>query len=98
MKEFLRRGGWVFLAVLFVGTALVGGIYALVSNSSSGNQSSSYISCPIKAVTANQPRLNGKLQGAKLAGFTPVNSVGYLQCWDLKKGTGATATATSTIT
>lgn len=98
MKDFLRRGGWVFLAVLFVGTALVGGIYALVSNSGSNNPSSNYINCPQKTVTAKQQKVNGKLQGAKLAGFTPVNKVSYLQCWDLKVGTGATATANSTVT
>lgn len=98
MKEFMRRGGWVFLAVLFVGTALVGGIYALVSNGGSSNPSSSYINCPRKSITAKQQKVKGKLQGAKLAGFTPVNSVSYLQCWDLKVGSGATAAATSTIT
>lgn len=98
MREFLKRGGWVFLAVLFVGTALVGGIYALVSNSGSNNSSSSYINCPAKTITAKQQKVKGKLQGAKLAGFTPVNNVNYLQCWDLKTGTGATATASSTVT
>lgn len=98
MKEFMRRGGWVFLAVLFVGTALVGGIYALVSNSGSGNPSSNYIKCPTKPITASQQKVKGKLQGAKLAGFTPVKNVSYLQCWDTKIGKGSTATATSTVT
>jgi FKBP-type peptidyl-prolyl cis-trans isomerase FkpA len=98
MKEFMRRGGWVFLAVLFVGTALVGGIYALVTNSGSSNPASNYINCPQKTVTAQQQKVKGKLQGAQLAGFTPVKSVSYLQCWDLKVGSGATATATSSIT
>ncbi len=98
MREFLRRGGWVFLAVLFVGTALVGGIYALVSNSGSSNPSSAYINCPQKTVTGKQPKVKGKLQGAKLAGFTPVKNASYLQCWDLKVGSGATATANSTVT
>lgn len=98
MKEFLKRGGWVFLAVLFVGTALVGGIYALVSNSGSSSPSSSYIKCPQKTITAKQQKQNAKLQGAKLAGFTPVKNVSYLQCWDLKVGSGSVATAASTVT
>src|SRR6266550_3860049 len=98
MREFLKRGGWVFLAVLFVGTALVGGIYALVSNGSSGSQNSNYISCPAKKVSAQKAGKDGKYQNAKLVDFTPVRSVSYLQCWDLKTGTGAAATATSTVT
>lgn len=97
MKNFLRRGGWVFLALLFVGTALVGGIYALVANGGSGG-SNNYIDCPAKKVGTQKPGKNKKYQGAKLVDFTPVQSVGYLKCWDIKKGTGATATATSQIT
>ncbi len=97
MREFLRRGGWVFLAVLFIATALGVGIYAFVVNTHPGSNSN-YIGCPTKSVSTQKPGQNGKYQGAKLVGFTPVKSVGYLQCWDLKVGNGATATATSTIT
>src|SRR5579862_4683546 len=97
MKEFMRRGGWVFLGFIILGSALAGGIYSVIAGGSNG-QSSSYISCPTKSVTTQKPGSNGKYQGAKLVGFSPVKSVGYLQCWDLKVGTGTTATATSTIT
>ena len=44
----------------------------------------------------NEP--TGKLEGTKLAGFTPVKKTDLLQCTDLKVGTGALATATSKIT
>jgi|SRR5579862_300493 len=98
MKEFLRRGGWVFLATLFIVTALGVGIYAFVVNTNGSSSNPNYISCPVKAVTAKQQTINGKYQGAKLAGYTPVKHVGYVSCQDLKAGTGATATASSTIT
>jgi FKBP-type peptidyl-prolyl cis-trans isomerase len=97
MREFLRRGGWIFLALLFVVTGLGVGVYAFVVNTKSG-PNSNYINCPIKPVTAKQQTLNGKYQGAKLAGFTPVKHIDYLQCQDLKAGSGVTATASSTIT
>src|SRR5438105_2086330 len=97
MREFLRRGGWIFLALLFIVTALGVGVYAFVVNTNS-NSNSNYISCPVKPVTAKQQTKNGKYQGSKLAGFTPVKRVDYLQCQDLKVGSGATATASSTIT
>ncbi|MGH7156597.1 MAG: FKBP-type peptidyl-prolyl cis-trans isomerase [Candidatus Saccharimonadales bacterium] len=97
MKEFMRRGGWVFLGLIIVGSALAGGIYSVIaggSNSSTNN----YINCPTKSVTTQKPGSNGKYQGAKLVNFTPVKHIDYLQCQDLKVGTGSTATATSTIT
>ncbi|HEX5447968.1 MAG TPA: FKBP-type peptidyl-prolyl cis-trans isomerase [Candidatus Saccharimonadales bacterium] len=99
MRNFLRRFGWVLLALLFVVTALAGGVYAFFQNSGgSSGQSNGYTTCPSKSVTAKQSKINGKVQGAQLAGFTPIAHVGYLQCWDLKTGTGATATPTSTVT
>ena len=97
MKEWLRRGGWVFLGIIIVGSALVGGIYSIVAGGSNG-QSNNYISCPSKQVGAQKPAKDGKYESAKLVDFTPVKHVGYLQCWDLKVGSGATATANSTIT
>jgi FKBP-type peptidyl-prolyl cis-trans isomerase len=96
MREFLRRGGWVFLGLVIVGSALVGGIYSLVAGGS--NSQSSNSSCPVKKVGVQKPGKDGKYQGAKLVDFTPTNSAGYVQCWDLKVGNGATATANSTIT
>lgn len=99
MGEFLRRGGWLFLAILFLVTGFGVLVYASVANdNSSSNQGSNYLNCPSKTVGQQKPGKNGKYEGAQLVDFTPVKSVGYVQCWDLKKGTGATATATSTVT
>lgn len=98
MKEFLKRGGWVFLAVLFVVTALGVGIYAFVVNTHPSNPSSNYISCSKETIGQQKPGKDGKYQAAQLVGFTPVKHVGYVQCQDIKVGTGATATASSTVT
>lgn len=84
------------MGVIIVGSALAGGIYSLLSGGTSGQ--SNYISCPAKSVSTQKPGSNGKYEGAKLVGFTPVKSVSYLQCQDIKVGTGAVATGTSTIT
>jgi FKBP-type peptidyl-prolyl cis-trans isomerase FkpA len=97
MKEFLRRGGWVFLGIIIVGSALVGGIYSLVAGGSS-SPSSNYINCPVKKVSQQKPGKDGKYQGAQLVEFTSVKKVDFVQCNDLKVGSGATATASSTIT
>jgi FKBP-type peptidyl-prolyl cis-trans isomerase len=100
MREFLRRGGWLFLAILFIVTAVGVGIYAFIVNTHTNpnDQSSNYITCPVKKVGEQKPGKNGKYQGAQLVDFDTVKHVGYLQCWDTKPGSGATAKATSTIT
>jgi FKBP-type peptidyl-prolyl cis-trans isomerase len=97
MKEFLRRGGWVFLGVIIVGSALVGGIYSLVAGNSN-SPSSNYISCPVKKVGQQKPGKDGKFQGAQLVDFTPVKKVDFVKCQDIKVGSGVAATASSTIT
>jgi len=99
-KERIHRFIWLFMAILFIVTALGVGVYAFwVNTKGSGNsQANNYIKCPVKPVAAVQTKKDGKLQGEKLAGFTPVKHVDYLQCQDLKVGTGATAAPTSTIT
>lgn len=100
-KEHLHRFIWLFMAILFIVTALGVGVYAFWTNTHNGGtngQANNYIKCPLRPVTAKQATKNGKLQGAKLAGFTPIKSVGYLQCQELKVGNGATVTASSTIT
>lgn len=96
MRDFLRRGGWVFLGVIIVGSALAGGIYSVLSGGTNGQNNN--ISCPAKSVSAQKPGSNGKYEGAKLVDFTPIKHVSYLQCQDIKVGAGATATATSTVT
>jgi len=97
-KEHIHRFIWGFMAALFVVTALGVGIYAFWVNTHDSNQSGDYINCPVKPVTAKQQKKSGKLQGAKLAGFTPVKHIDFVKCQDLKVGTGATATANSTVT
>ncbi|MBX4190746.1 FKBP-type peptidyl-prolyl cis-trans isomerase [Candidatus Saccharibacteria bacterium] len=98
MREFLRRGGWVFLAVLFIVTALGVGIYAFVENTKDSSNSSNYIACTQKKVGEQKKAKNGKYEGAKLVDFTPVKHIDYIRCQDSKIGTGATAAASSTIT
>jgi FKBP-type peptidyl-prolyl cis-trans isomerase FkpA len=97
MKEFLRRGGWVFLGVIIVGSALVGGVYSLVAGNSN-NPSSNYINCPAQKVSQQKPGKDGKYQDAQLVDFTPVKKVDYVQCKDIKVGSGAVVTPSSTIT
>jgi hypothetical protein len=97
MREFLRRGGWVFLAVLFIVTALGVGVYAFLQNTHTTPESG-YIKCPTKKISEQKPGKDSKYQGAKLVDFKPVKHVSYLQCWDTKVGNGAIATATSSIT
>lgn len=97
MKEFLRRGGWVFLALLFVVTALGVGVYAFVSGTHPAG-SNDYISCGKQSVGKQKPGKDGKYAGATLVDFTPVNHVSYVKCEDLKVGTGAVATPSSTVT
>jgi FKBP-type peptidyl-prolyl cis-trans isomerase len=100
MREFLRRGGWIFLALLFMVTALGVGIYAFVVNTKNNpnDQSSNFINCPSLKTSEQLPGKNKKYEGAKLVDYTSVKHVGYLKCWDIKKGNGATATETATVT
>lgn len=98
MKEFLKRGGWVFLAILFLVTALGVGVYAFVADTNPSSASDSYISCDQKTTRQQKPGKDGKYAGAKLVDFTPVKHVGYVKCQDIKAGNGAVATPTSTVT
>jgi FKBP-type peptidyl-prolyl cis-trans isomerase len=98
MNQFLRRGGWMFLAILFIVTALGVGIYAFVVNTNGTTSNSNYISCSQKSTAQQKSGSNGKYQGAKLVDYTPVKHVDFVSCQDTRVGTGATATPTSTIT
>jgi FKBP-type peptidyl-prolyl cis-trans isomerase len=98
MREFFRRSGWVVLVVIIAGSALIGGIYSIIANGSNNNQSSNYLSCPVKPAGQQKPGKDGKYQGAQLVGYTPVKNISYVYCQDLKVGNGATATANSTVT
>jgi FKBP-type peptidyl-prolyl cis-trans isomerase len=97
-KEHVHRAIFGFIALLFIATAFVG-VYSFIANKSgSTSQADNGASCPAKTVAEQKPGKNGKYEGAQLVGYTPVDHVGYLQCWDLKKGNGAAVTAASTIT
>jgi FKBP-type peptidyl-prolyl cis-trans isomerase len=97
VKDFLRRGGWVFLAILFIVTALGVGVYAFVANTQTTSNSND-INCSQKKIGNQKPGKDGKYAGAKLVDYTPVKHIDYVYCQDSKVGTGATATANSTIT
>ena len=97
MRDFLKRGGLIFLAVIFAVTGLGVGIYSFFADNNSSNNSG-YINCETVTAGQQKPGENGKYEGAKLVDFKPVKSVDYLKCWDIKVGGGATATASSTIT
>lgn len=96
-REHMHRFIWGFMAALFVVTALGVGVYAFVINTHN-NPSDNYIKCPVKPVGEQKAGKNGKYEGAKLVGLTPVKHIDYVYCQDLKVGNGATATATSSVT
>lgn len=88
----------LIMAGLFLFTAVATCVVVIISVVSSNNS----------ADKANKPQTNctgavvnttGKLQGTCLSGFVPVanNSVTSLKITDLKVGTGAEATSTSTV-
>lgn len=85
------------MAVLFIVTGLGVGVYAFVTGTKS-NDNSGYISCATKKTGEQKPGKNDKFEGAQLIDFKPVKSVSYLQCTDIKVGTGAVVLPTSTIT
>jgi FKBP-type peptidyl-prolyl cis-trans isomerase len=94
MRERMHRFIWLFLAILFVVTALGVGVYAFWTNTHNTNQNS-YIACATGAKVPNQQPSNGKVRGTKLAAFTPLGSkhIDYLSCTDFKVGTGTQITA-----
>lgn len=85
------------MAVLFLVTALGVSLYTFVSRNNNNNQASGNLNCPIQPLTIKQTKKSGKLQGAKLAGFSTIKRIDYLQCRDFKIGTGTAATASSTV-
>jgi FKBP-type peptidyl-prolyl cis-trans isomerase len=87
--NILRRAGWLFLALLFVGTGLGVGVYAFWQST---HQNSSQTSPPPPPTDKNQ------LQGKKLDNFTPIVHIDKLQAIDTKVGTGPEAKADSKVT
>lgn len=88
MGSFLRRAGWILLAVLFLGTGLGVGVIAFWQAT---HQEEDTVN------TSNTP-LTQKLKGTQLSGFTPVAKVDSLQKDDIQPGSGAEAKTSSTVT
>lgn len=88
MGSFLRRAGWILLAVLFLGTGLGVGVIAFWQAT---HQEKDTVN------TSNTP-LTQKLKGTQLSGFTPVAKVDSLQKDDIQPGSGAEAKTSSTVT
>ena len=91
MRSFLKRTGWILLALLFVGTGLGVGVVAFWQATHQKKDPNPAVSTPS---TSTAPKLKGTL----LTNFTPVASVDSLQKNDTQPGTGAEAKASSTVT
>ena len=83
------------LAILFLFTAVATSVAVVVSIISSNNATKKANATTTSSTSTNKN--STKLAGTKLVGFTPVASVPKLVITDLKVGTGATATASSTV-
>jgi FKBP-type peptidyl-prolyl cis-trans isomerase FkpA len=92
MKSFWKRAGWIFLTVLFIGTALGISVYAVWydSNQKKADDTSQQAN--------NNTQGGKKLKGTQLANFTPVPKIDSLQTIDQQVGTGDAAKADSTVT
>ncbi len=87
MKSFLRRAGWAFMAMLFIVTGLGVGLVAFWQATHDNNSTTD----------SSQQSTATNLQGTKLSGFTPTESIKSLQKVDLKTGSGAVVKNDSTI-
>jgi FKBP-type peptidyl-prolyl cis-trans isomerase len=96
-KELRHRIIFGFIALLFIATAFVG-VYAFVVNTHQPSPESNYISCGKINVGQQKTGKNGRYEGAQLVDFKPVKHISYVQCQDVKVGTGKVVTAQSTIT
>jgi len=88
LRDKLRRAGWLFLVLLFLGTGLGIGIVGFWQYTQQNNPD------PSAVKSANTPP---KLQGAKMDNFTPLTKIDNLQKIDLKPGTGKEVKASSTV-
>ena len=97
MKNVSRhatRGVIVFIALLFIATALLP-LYQVWQDHQTKKQQADNVPAAVKeALMKNKTQL----QGQPLAGFTPVTSVGTLQKIDTTPGNGAAAKSGDTVT
>lgn len=90
MSDFLKRAGWLSLAILFVGTGLGVGVWAFWQSINQKEDTSPVVN------TTNQPP-EQKLRGTQLTNFTPVSKVDSLQKIDLTPGQGTEAKPNSVV-
>lgn len=98
MTKIHQRVFATIAAVTFLGTSLAGSgfvIWQLVQDNKS-KKNSEKVQNDTKST--NKEKGTNMLEGTKLAGFTPVDTVGKLEIQDLKVGTGEEASAGSTVT
>lgn len=84
------------MAILFLVTASALTIAVILQMIDQHNQNSSSASQSAQQNAAQSAQQN-KLQGTKLAGFTPVSDVPQLKVTDIKVGSGAAAKAGDTV-
>ena len=85
----------IVIVIVFFLTSLATTIFVIYDAATNKKDSASEA---LKQAQKNQTNQEGKLEGTKLTNFTPVEKVDQLQILDLVPGTGAEATATTTIT
>lgn len=88
----------MLLAALFIGTAVVGGVWAVWQSRQDAKNNEVAQQNSITSQTNQADQNKPKLAGTKLAGFTPVAKVSSLEETDTTVGTGKEAKANSTVT
>lgn len=108
LKSGLKRGMWLFMALLFVITGLGVGLLAFwqathpaKDQSANNTVQTQGPTCTINPALqlAGSSTAGVTLQGTKLSGFTPIAHIPTLSCIDAKVGTtGQAVQSSSTIT
>ncbi len=89
MGSVLKRAGWLFLALLFVGTGLGVGVVAFWQAIHQKKDT---------PITSNTTPAGPKLKGTQLSDFTPMAKIDSLQTIETQPSDGAEAKPNSTIT
>ncbi len=84
MAKLHQRAFALTFALIFLGTVVVSGIFVVFQIMEDNKNSDAQK----KATELLNTKQEGKLQGTKLQGFTPVAQVDQLQITDIKEGTG----------
>ncbi len=94
-----RRFGWAMLALLFLATSIGFSLLVVyqVHQENQQNAKNAAIQSALNQAKNNSSK-EGKLEGTKLVGWTPVSKVDKLQIIDTKVGDGDEVKADSTIT